>query len=129
MLSLFRWMPVAVLVLMSVTLPLGQAFAVEDKTAAKEYKYICPCAMASGCNLAAEAPAKCPCGKDLLKKRVIAEDDQNYYVCTCDDQCDCGLSDNDAMLCSCEKRLHAIVKGDRVACNYATEEHCAKAGR
>ena len=72
--------------------------------------YICGCGPACGCDMMAEKPGKCACGKDLLERQVLKEDADKVYVCACGDHCKCALDKNDPSKCGCGKELRAYPK-------------------
>jgi len=78
--------------------------------------YICGCGPACGCNMTAEKPGACPCGKPMIEKQVLKEDADKVYVCACGDGCKCAPDQADPTKCSCGKELRAYPKGDKSSC-------------
>ncbi len=65
-----------------------------DETGARGVKYVCMCKPGGcGCNTVSDRPGNCPCGKPLLKKHVIREDDKSYWFCPCPAECPCAKAD------------------------------------
>jgi hypothetical protein len=78
--------------------------------------YICGCGPACGCNMMAEQPGKCACGKELIEKKVLKEDADKVYVCACADGCNCAMDPNDPTKCGCGKELRAYPKKPMGGC-------------
>lgn len=72
--------------------------------------YICGCGPQANCSMAADQPGSAPCGKPLLEKQVLKEDETSVYVCACPEGCQCGLSESDPAKCACGKELRAYPK-------------------
>jgi hypothetical protein len=78
--------------------------------------YICGCGPACGCNMMAEQPGNCPCGKPMIEKQVLKEEADKVYVCACADNCKCGLNQADPAKCACGKELRAYPKAGKAGC-------------
>ena len=75
------------------------------------YRYICGCAMATGCQLSYDHPGTCPCGKPLFPKKVIREDENFYYITQgAEIDCECAGDPNDTSKCECGKNLYTLAK-------------------
>ena len=111
------------------TVPATAAHHVKAADAAKSV-YVCGCGPACGCNMVADQPGKCGCGKPLIEKQVLREDADKVYVCACPDGCKCGLNQADPTKCGCGKELRAYPKaaaGKDGACpQAATPAGCDK---
>ncbi len=83
----------------------------EDHQHDPGYRYICGCAMATGCQLSYDHPGKCPCGKPLFKKKIIKEDEKYYYISrSTKSGCDCSEHSEDKTKCRCGAELFALEK-------------------
>ena len=70
------------------------------------YRYICGCAMATGCQLSYDRPGTCPCGKPLFKKTIVRADDKYYYITrSSEPDCECSKHPDDQTKCRCGKEL------------------------
>jgi len=91
------------------------AFATKGKAS---YRYICGCAMATGCQLSYDHPGTCPCGKPLFEKKIIREDEKYYYISRCTEpNSKCTQSPGDENKCTCGKELFALEKKPTTAYN------------
>lgn len=119
--------PCALVLLFSLVLlwavPAPAADAVKADVA--KSVYICGCGPACGCDMVAEKPGNCPCGKPLLEKQVLKEDADKVYVCACPDNCKCALHQADPTKCACGKELRAYPKKAGAGCAHAMPD-CAK---
>ena len=88
--------------------------------------YICGCGPACGCNMMAEKPGSCPCGKPLIEKQVLKEDADKVYVCACPDNCKCGPNPADPTKCACGKELRAYPKAAKPDCAHGMPAGCDK---
>jgi hypothetical protein len=89
--------------------------------------YICGCGPACGCNMMAEKPGTCPCGKPMIEKQVLKEDADKVYVCACGDGCKCAPDQADPTKCACGKELRAYPKVGKAGCANAMQGGCAHA--
>jgi len=98
------------------------AFGKENKP---KYRYICGCAMATGCQLSYDQPGTCPCGKPLFKKAIIREDETHYYITRgSEPDCDCSKHSDDQTKCRCGKDLYALEKNPTSGFNCFKEGGC-----
>jgi len=88
--------------------------------------YICGCGPACGCNMMAEKPGACPCGKPMIETQVLKEDADKVYVCACGDRCKCALNQAEPTKCSCGKELRAYPKAGNPGCAHAMPSGCDK---
>jgi hypothetical protein len=118
------WGAGALLILVSlVLLWIVPAVAEQNQPAAESIKnvYICGCGPACGCNMMAETPGKCACGKDLIEKQVLKEDADKVYVCACADGCKCKADPANPGKCACGKELRAYPKKPSYGCAHGMQ--------
>jgi hypothetical protein len=106
--SMLRTLATALFLAVFAFVAFAPAVHAEENIAKPGYKYICPCGPDCQCKTISDSPGKCACGKTLIQKKILKEDDKNYYFCTCGDKCDCQTAKGDK--CECGKDLQAFPK-------------------
>ena len=81
--------------------------------AEKGYKYVCGCGDNCACGTNGDKPGTCVCGKPLVYKKVLKEDNLNYWICPCDSD---ALDPKDPTMCACGKKLMSFPKKGRYGC-------------
>ena len=80
------------------------------KTAPAGSRYFCNCGPDCTCGSSSAEPGNCSCGTPMVRKKIFAQDEANYYTCGCAD-CTCNATHpRNASQCSCGKPLKAFPK-------------------
>ena len=70
----------------------------------------CACGAACKCTVSADNPAKCSCGKDVVKVNLTGK-----FVCGCGPDCKCNVIADKAGKCTCGKDLVEVKAKDTPA--------------
>jgi hypothetical protein len=86
------------------------------KEAPKGSRYVCNCGPECKCGSNANLPGNCTCGKPMILKKVLMEDEATYSICGCVDcRCD-ALNPKNPSQCSCGKQLKSFPKKGAYTC-------------
>lgn len=91
----------------------GGGGSADSKKAPAGYKYVCGCGQDCSCGSNADKPGKCGCGKPMVLKKILSENENNIGVCPSEKSCDKLGADRK---CSCGKELQAFPKKGKYVC-------------
>lgn len=92
------------------------AGAATGKKAPDGYRYICNCGPDCTCGSNAALPGNCTCGKPMVLKKVLAQNDAKYLMCGCSDAVHDTLYPTDNARCAGNKPIKPYPKKGAYGC-------------
>lgn len=94
----------------------GDAGVGAGKKAPDGYRYVCNCGPDCTCGSNATLPGNCTCGKPMVQKKVLAQNDAYHLMCGCSDAAHDTLYPTDNARCAGNKPLKPYPKKGAYSC-------------
>jgi len=100
----------------------GAAMGEDGK--ANSVMYACGCGPGCKCQMMADEPGQCRCGKDMDGMHMLGRDGSTGVFCTCGPECTCKIDPNDPTMCGCGKKVRKMDISGMYVCACGEECDC-----